>query len=124
MSKESALPVSLTESLLTDPARTVEADAVLREPSPARRPATPSLLSSIDWADPKLLSVIAALVFMSLGGFGKYLGFSVELAPWFYLAAYLTGGWHGTIKGIRSLLGGTVDVDLLMVLAALGAAYV
>jgi len=36
----------------------------------------------------------------------------------------LTGGWHGTIHGVRSLLRGTVDVDLLMILAALGAAYV
>ena len=124
MSKEPALPVSLTGSLLTDPARTVEADAILRETSPARRPAMPSLLSSIDWADPKLLSVIATLVLMLLGGFGKHAGLPVELAPWFYLAAYLAGGWHGTIKGVRSLLGGTVDVDLLMVLAALGAAYV
>ena len=43
---------------------------------------------------------------------------------WFFLAAYLAGGWHGTIHGVRSVLRGTVDVDLLMILAALGAAYV
>jgi Cd2+/Zn2+-exporting ATPase len=125
MSNEPSLPVSLTESLVPDPARTIEADAIFRETSPSRRPApVPSLLSGINWADPELLSVVATLVFMLLGGFGASLGLPAELKFWFFLAAYLTGGWHGTIKGIRSLLTGTVDVDLLMVLAALGAAYV
>jgi Cd2+/Zn2+-exporting ATPase len=74
--------------------------------------------------DVEMLSVIATLIFMLLGGFGAALGLPDSLAPWFFLAAYLTGGWHGTIHGVRSLLRGTVDVDLLMILAALGAAYV
>ena len=62
---------------------------------------------------------------MLLGGFATSLGLpDYGLAFWCFVGAYLTGGTRGTIKGIRSLLGGTVDVDLLMVLAALGAAYV
>jgi Cd2+/Zn2+-exporting ATPase len=125
MSKEPALPVSLTKPLVADPARTIEIDAIVRETPRAHRPAvTPGLLSGINWADPELLSVVATLLFMLLGGFGTRLGLPGELAPWFFLIAYLTGGWHGTIHGIRSLLRGTVDVDLLMILAALGAAYV
>lgn len=125
MSEEPPLPVSLTAPLVADPARTIEADALFRETPPARRPAAvPGLFSNINWIDPKLLSVVATFVFMLLGGFGKYSGLPVELAPWFFLAAYLAGGWHGSIKGLRSLFSGTVDVDLLMVLAALGAAYV
>jgi Cd2+/Zn2+-exporting ATPase len=76
------------------------------------------------WMDVELLSVIATFIFMLLGGFGAALGLPGTLAPWFFLAAYLAGGWHGTIHGLRSLLRGTVDVDLLMILAALGAAYV
>jgi Cd2+/Zn2+-exporting ATPase len=76
------------------------------------------------WMDVELLSVIATLLFMLLGGFGAALGLPVAWAPWFFAAAYLAGGWHGTIHGARSLLRGTVDVDLLMILAALGAAYV
>ena len=79
---------------------------------------------AFNWLDPELLSVIATLLFMLLGGFGAALGLPAEWAPWFFLAAYLTGGWHGTLHGVRSLLRGTVDVDLLMILAALGAAYV
>jgi Cd2+/Zn2+-exporting ATPase len=74
--------------------------------------------------DVEMLSVIATFLFMLLGGFGAALGLPADLAPWFFLAAYLAGGWHGTIHGLRSLLRGTVDVDLLMILAALGAAYV
>jgi Cd2+/Zn2+-exporting ATPase len=76
------------------------------------------------WLDPELLSVVATFLFMLLGGFGTAIGLPAAWSPWFFLAAYLTGGWHGTIHGVRSLLRGTVDVDLLMILAALGAAYV
>jgi Cd2+/Zn2+-exporting ATPase len=76
------------------------------------------------WLDSELLSVVATFLFMLLGGFGAALGLPAAWAPWFFLGAYLTGGWHGTIHGVRSLLRGTVDVDLLMILAALGAAYV
>jgi Cd2+/Zn2+-exporting ATPase len=85
---------------------------------------TVSWLGQINWADPEIWSVVATLLFMLLGGFGAALGLPAQAAPWFFLLAYLAGGWHGTIHGIRSLLNGTVDVDLLMILAALGAAYV
>jgi Cd2+/Zn2+-exporting ATPase len=124
MSKEPSLPLSLGEPLVADPGRTVAADAIFRETAPDHRPPMPSLLSGINWADPELLSVVATLIFMLLGEFGTALGLPGALAPWFFLAAYLAGGWHGTIHGVRSLLRGTVDVDLLMILAALGAAYV
>jgi len=124
VSKE-PLPISLTEPLVTDPAKTVEADAIAREIKHDHgHHHGPGLISGINWADPELLSVIATLIFMLLGGFGTWLGLPSELRPWFFLIAYLTGGWHGTIHGIQTLLKGTVDVDLLMILAALGAAYV
>ena len=42
----------------------------------------------------------------------------------FYVGAYLTGGYFGVRAGIQSLRQWTIDVDLLMVLAALGAAVV
>ena len=41
-----------------------------------------------------------------------------------WLLAYLSGGYFGVLKSIASLRQAEVDVDLLMVLAALGAAYV
>ena len=87
-------------------------------------PKPPGLLSGIDWASPEILCVAATLIFMLLGGAVQILGLPIGFKVAFFLTAYLAGGWRGTIKGVRSLLGGTVDVDLLMVLAALGAAYV
>jgi Cd2+/Zn2+-exporting ATPase len=41
-----------------------------------------------------------------------------------YIIAYITGGWFGLMSGLGSLRERTIDVDLLMVLAALGAFYI
>lgn len=46
-------------------------------------------------------------------------------APWIaYAVAYVTGGYYGLRAGLASLRERTIDVDLLMVLAAIGAALV
>jgi Cd2+/Zn2+-exporting ATPase len=124
MRKDPSLPISLTEPLVADPARTVAADAVYRETPPQTRSAQPGWLASINWRDPELLSVVATLVFMLLGKWGAAIGLPAATEPWCFLVAYLAGGWHGAIHGVRSVLRGQVDVDLLMILAALGAAYV
>ena len=42
----------------------------------------------------------------------------------FYAGAYVSGGYYGVRAGLESLRGWRIDVDLLMVLAALGAAVV
>ncbi|MGC5249367.1 heavy metal translocating P-type ATPase [Gordonia sp. DT219] len=41
-----------------------------------------------------------------------------------YLACYLTGGWEPTLAGLRALRARQLDVDLLMIVAALGAAAI
>jgi Cd2+/Zn2+-exporting ATPase len=46
------------------------------------------------------------------------------LAPVLYIVAYITGGTFGLKASLESLRARTIDVDLVMVLAALGAAYV
>ncbi len=46
------------------------------------------------------------------------------LVPGLYVIAYVAGGWFGVKGGLESLKARTIDVDLLMVLAALGAAFV
>ncbi len=46
------------------------------------------------------------------------------LASVFYVTAYVTGGAFGLKAGLESLRERTIDVDLLMILAALGAAIV
>lgn len=42
----------------------------------------------------------------------------------FYLVAYFAGGTYGVRAGIRSIRELTINVDILMILAALGAAYI
>lgn len=41
-----------------------------------------------------------------------------------YVVAYIAGGWAGTLGAARALRHGHVDIDLLMILAALGAAFI
>jgi heavy metal translocating P-type ATPase len=41
-----------------------------------------------------------------------------------YLACYVTGGWQPTLAGLRALGNKTLDVDLLMIVAAIGAAAI
>jgi cation-transporting P-type ATPase D len=41
-----------------------------------------------------------------------------------YLACYITGGWSPAWEGVQALRSRTLDVDLLMVVAAIGAASI
>lgn len=67
----------------------------------------------------------ATLGFMLAGwSVGKFAPESGWLRGAFYALAYGTGGYFGVLAGWQSLREKTVDVDLLMVLAALGAAVV
>jgi Cd2+/Zn2+-exporting ATPase len=50
--------------------------------------------------------------------------FGLEWYKLFYIGAYITGGYFGVCAGLQSLRQWTIDVDLLMVLAAIGAAIV
>ncbi|MCC5849619.1 MAG: cadmium-translocating P-type ATPase [Verrucomicrobia bacterium] len=72
------------------------------------------------------------MLLMIVCGIALVVGFSLErmgmesrnvlLGVWGLV--YVTGGYFGVLSGTKSLRAGVVDVDLLMVLAALGAAYV
>ena len=73
----------------------------------------------------------AEIILTVIAGISLVGGFAAEhlhLNPWIsdalFLLAYLTGGYFGVISGFQSLMERVIDVDLLMVLAALGAAYV
>ena len=59
------------------------------------------------------------------------LGLALDLSglPWWaygplYAVAYATGGWEPALEGLRALRERTLDVDLLMIVAALGAAAI
>ena len=77
------------------------------------------------WTTGERLEVVftaLTFVFMITGWATARLG--VSWHDVFYAGAYLTGGYFGVRAGIQSLRQWTIDVDLLMVLAALGAAVV
>ena len=64
-----------------------------------------------------------------LAGLALLVGFALEragapLLAWLlpYLAAYLAGGWHATRHAVRAAAKARFDIDVLMVVAALGAA--
>ncbi len=74
-------------------------------------------LSEMRWAAAALVLFLAGLVTQLTGG--------PTWAWWaMYLACYVTGGWEPALAGLRALREKTLDVDLLMVVAAIGAASI
>ena len=60
-----------------------------------------------------------------LAGLVAHIADAPEMVWWaLYLACYLTGGWASALAGLRALRAGTLDVDLLMIVAAIGAASI
>jgi cation-transporting P-type ATPase J len=74
-------------------------------------------LPEIRWAAAALLLFLAGLLTQLLGGPG-WLWWAL------YLACYVTGGWEPGLAGLKALGAKILDVDLLMVAAAIGAAAI
>jgi Cd2+/Zn2+-exporting ATPase len=75
----------------------------------------------------KLEVIFTAVTFVA--GLSAFLGASFGLlSGWvptiLYVAAFLAGGYYGTLDGLAVLREKKLDVNLLMVLAALGAAFI
>ncbi|WP_414637632.1 heavy metal translocating P-type ATPase [Actinomycetospora sp.] len=79
--------------------------------------ATLARLSEARWAGLALATFLVGGLLVLLGAptwaWGPLLGL-----------CYLAGGWEPALEGLRALRGRTLDVDLLMVVAALGAAAI
>lgn len=95
-------------------------------PSPARRTAAPTAprrrtrilaLPEARWA---LASTVAFLLAFPL----DLAGASAWLYGPLYAIAYVAGGWEPALEGLRALREKSLDVDLLMIVAALGAAAI
>ncbi|MDR3573305.1 MAG: heavy metal translocating P-type ATPase [Anaerolineaceae bacterium] len=69
-----------------------------------------------------LLSLITGLLLLLGWAGAKFLGFSSYLSIALYLGAYLAGGWEISKHAIHALRERRFDTDLLMIMAALGAA--
>lgn len=70
---------------------------------------------------PLTISTLLTLIFGVTGFVLERSGFHTWSLP-LYVLAYLAGGWYSTLEGIRALKDRQIEVDLLMVLAAAGAA--
>ncbi|MBB5126212.1 heavy metal translocating P-type ATPase [Streptomyces griseoloalbus] len=85
---------------------------------PATRRRTRVLaLPEARWALTALVAFLAGLA-ADLGGAPPWIGAVL------YAVAYASGGWEPALEGLRALRGRTLDVDLLMIVAALGAAAI
>ena len=64
------------------------------------------------------VSIIAGYILAAF----DFIGHSAE--RYFYMFAYLTGGYHGFVHSVRYLLRMKLNIDVLMILAAIGAAII
>ncbi len=71
------------------------------------------------------LTVVAAGVFLSIGFFGeKFFGLPHSVALACYVLAYVAGGYDVAREALPALFRGKFDTDLLMLMAAAGAAAI
>jgi cation-transporting P-type ATPase D len=74
------------------------------------------------WSVPSVRWAVVALCLFLIGLAAQLLGAPSAIWWTLYLACYLTGGWSPAWEGVQALRSRTLDVDLLMVVAAIGAA--
>ncbi|PWJ02383.1 cadmium-translocating P-type ATPase [Streptomyces sp. NWU49] len=86
-------------------------------PAPPRRRTRLLALPEARWALAALVLFLLALPVYLLGG-------PAWLWGTLFAATYVTGGWEPGWEGLKALKDKTLDVDLLMVVAALGAAAI
>jgi heavy metal translocating P-type ATPase len=73
---------------------------------------------------PEVRWAALALAAFALAVPADLLGAPTPLVAVLYAACYLAGGWEPALEGLRALRERTLDVDLLMIVAALGAAAI
>jgi heavy metal translocating P-type ATPase len=73
---------------------------------------------------PEVRWATASLVLFAAGGVAQLAGAPAPVWWALYLACYAAGGWEPALAGLRALRERTLDVDLLMVVAAIAAAAI
>ncbi len=74
------------------------------------------------WLQARLVLVTLAAIIASY--LAERLGAPLTLVRIFDITSYLAGGLFGARSAVRGLIRRRIDVDILMILAALGAAYI
>lgn len=100
--------------------------SVKLQPQAEKKVEQKKVASKLEWLESnqaKITFTVVTLVGMVAGLIMDWVGWEVP-ALIAYLIAYITGGYYGLKAGLLSLWHKRIDVDLLMVLAAIGAALV
>jgi heavy metal translocating P-type ATPase len=101
---------------MSSPVLECSRDAAVPNVGRARR-TPPFALPEVRWA------TVATVLFVF--GLAAQFGGAPAWIWWaLYLACYVTGGWEPALAGLRALRARTLDVDLLMIVAAIGAAAI
>ncbi|PWK40529.1 heavy metal-(Cd/Co/Hg/Pb/Zn)-translocating P-type ATPase [Actinoplanes xinjiangensis] len=91
--------------------------------TPGRVP-PPAGLAHRLWRLPEGRWASLATVLFAGGAAAQLLGAPAPVWWALYLSCYVTGGWEPALSGMRALRERTLDVDLLMIVAAIGAAAI
>ena len=102
---------------MTATAATTVSAAERAQVQPPSLLATGVQLTEVRWA-------AAALALFLIGWATQLLGAPAWVWWSLYMACYITGGWDSALSGLRSLKERTLDVDLLMIVAAIAAASI
>ncbi|NOH04513.1 MAG: hypothetical protein HND47_22370 [Chloroflexi bacterium] len=94
----------------------VEVEAAFLKPTEAEKKPVQIPIERIEVAFTVINAVTALTAFIGAG-----LGWNPALIFGLYFVSYVTGGWFGLMASIEALKEKTLNVDLLMILAALGA---
>ncbi|MEV3927629.1 heavy metal translocating P-type ATPase [Actinomadura coerulea] len=89
-----------------------------------QRAAQPGPVRSGAWSLPEVRWAAASTVLFAAGLVAWLAGASGWVSWPLLLACYSAGGWEPGLAGLRALRKRTLDVDLLMVIAAIGAAAI
>ncbi|WP_431233333.1 heavy metal translocating P-type ATPase [Mycolicibacterium psychrotolerans] len=82
------------------------------------------LQRSSAWSVPEVRWATLATGLFALGGLTDFAGGPSWLSWLLYLVCYAAGGWEPALAGLKALRHKTLDVDLLMIAAAIGAAAI
>ncbi len=98
--------------------------SVLTRAAASRQPAAPVPRGPSGWSLPEVRWAAAATALFAAGLAARLVHGPGWLAWVLFLACYAAGGWGPGLAGLRALRERRLDVDLLMVAAAVGAAAI
>jgi Cd2+/Zn2+-exporting ATPase len=116
--RKNTLEVKLNAPRL-DTSENVEVEATFLSQAGTEKKSAVISVEKIEVAFTVINALTALTAFIGVG-----LGWNPTLIFGLYLVSYVTGGWFGVMASIDALKEKTLNVDLLMILAALGAAAI